>query len=39
VDEIERAGSVDAAVAALAVRVKLLKSAAVAGMSRREPQP
>ena len=39
VDEIERAGSVDAAAAALAARVKLLKSAAVTGMSRREPQP
>ena len=37
VEEIERAGSVDAAAAALAARVKLLKGAAVAGMSRREP--
>ena len=37
VEEIERAGSVDAAAAALAARVKLLKSAAVAGLSRREP--
>ena len=37
VEEIERAGSVDAAAAALAARVKLLKSAGVAGMSRREP--
>jgi tryptophan synthase alpha chain len=36
VDEIERAATVDAAVAALAARVKLLKGAAVAGMSRRE---
>jgi tryptophan synthase alpha chain len=39
VEEIERAGSVDAAAAALAARVKLLKGAAVAGMSRRESQP
>jgi tryptophan synthase alpha chain len=38
VEEIERAGSVEAAAAALAARVKLLKSAAVAGMSRREPR-
>jgi tryptophan synthase alpha chain len=38
VEEIERAGSVDAAAEALAARVKLLKSAAVAGMSRREPR-
>ena len=38
VEEIERAANVDAAVAALAARVKLLKGAAVAGMSRREPQ-
>ena len=37
VEEIERTGSVDAAAAALAARVKLLKSAAVAGLSRREP--
>jgi tryptophan synthase alpha chain len=37
VEEIERAGSLDAAAAALAARVKLLKSAGVAGMSRREP--
>jgi tryptophan synthase alpha chain len=37
VEEIERAGSVDAAAAALAARVKLLKNAAVAGLSRREP--
>jgi hypothetical protein len=29
---------VDAAAAALGARVKLLKSAAVTGMSRREPQ-
>jgi tryptophan synthase alpha chain len=36
VEEIERAGSVDAAAAALAARVKLLKGAAVAGISRRE---
>jgi tryptophan synthase alpha chain len=39
VEEIERAGSVDAAAAALAARVKSLKSAAVTGLSRREPQP
>jgi len=38
VEEIERAGNVDAAAAALAARVKLLKGAAVTGMSRREPQ-
>jgi len=38
VEEIERAESVDAAAAALAARVKLLKGAAVTGMSRREPQ-
>jgi len=37
VEEIERAESVDAAAAALAARVKLLKGAAAAGMSRREP--
>ena len=37
VEEIERAGSVAAAAAALAARVKLLKGAAVAGISRREP--
>jgi tryptophan synthase alpha chain len=37
VEEIERAESVEAAVVALAARVKLLKGAAVAGMSRREP--
>ena len=37
VEEIERADSVDAAAAALAARVKLLKGAAAAGMSRREP--
>ena len=39
VEEIERAASVDAAAAALAARVKLLKGAAVTGMSRREPKP
>jgi tryptophan synthase alpha chain len=39
VEEIERAESVDAAAAALTARVKLLKGAAVTGMSRREPQP
>jgi tryptophan synthase alpha chain len=38
VEEIERADSVDAAATALAARVKLLKGAAAAGMSRREPQ-
>jgi tryptophan synthase alpha chain len=38
VEEIERAVTVDAAAAALAARVKLLKGAAVTGMSRREPQ-
>ena len=37
VEEIERAESVDAAAAALAARAKLLKGAAAAGMSRREP--
>jgi tryptophan synthase alpha chain len=37
VEEIERAGTVEAAATALAARVKLLKGAAVAGMSRREP--
>jgi tryptophan synthase alpha chain len=37
VDEIERAATVEAAAEALAARVKLLKGAAVAGMSRREP--
>jgi tryptophan synthase alpha chain len=38
VEEIERAGAVEAAAEALAARVKLLKGAAVAGMSRREPR-
>jgi tryptophan synthase alpha chain len=37
VDEIERAPTVEAAAEALAARVKLLKGAAVAGLSRREP--
>ena len=37
VEEIERAETVEAAAQALAARVKLLKGAAVAGMSRREP--
>ena len=37
VEEIERAATVEAAAEALAARVKLLKGAAVAGMSRREP--
>jgi tryptophan synthase alpha chain len=38
VDEIERAGTVEAGAEALAARVRLLKNAAVAGMSRREPR-
>src|SRR6202795_2401387 len=38
VEEIERAGTVEGAAEALTARVKLLKSAAVAGMSRREPR-
>jgi tryptophan synthase alpha chain len=38
VEEIESAASVQAGADALAARVKLLKSAAVAGMSRREPR-
>jgi len=38
VDEIERANSVEAAARALAARVKLLKGAAITGMSRRESQ-
>ncbi|MBZ5644984.1 MAG: tryptophan synthase subunit alpha [Acidobacteriia bacterium] len=38
VEEIERAASVPAAAEALAARVKLLKGAAVAGMSQRELQ-
>jgi tryptophan synthase alpha chain len=38
VEEIERAGTVEAAAEALAARVRLLKGAAVAGMSRREPR-
>ena len=37
VEEIERAGTVDAAAAALAARIKLLKGAAANGMSRRDP--
>lgn len=37
VEEIERAATVEVAAEALAARVKLLKGAAVAGMSRREP--
>jgi tryptophan synthase alpha chain len=37
VEEIERAATLEAAAAALAARVKLLKNAGVAGMSRREP--
>jgi tryptophan synthase alpha chain len=36
VEEVERAGNVGAAAAALAERVRLLKVAAVAGMSKRE---
>jgi tryptophan synthase alpha chain len=35
VDEIERAATVDAAAQALAARVRLLKQAAVQGLSRR----
>jgi tryptophan synthase alpha chain len=38
VEQIECAGTVEAATEALAARVKLLKGAAVAGMSRREPR-
>jgi tryptophan synthase alpha chain len=38
VEEIERAGTVEEAAAALSARVRLLKGAAVTGMSRREPQ-
>src|SRR6267378_141889 len=38
VEEVERAETVEAAAEALAARVKLLKGAAVAGMSRREPR-
>jgi len=38
VEEIERAETMEAAAAALGARVKLLKSAASAGMSRREQQ-
>ncbi|HEY2646492.1 MAG TPA: tryptophan synthase subunit alpha [Candidatus Acidoferrales bacterium] len=37
VEEIERADSIDAAAAALGARVRLLKGAAAAGLSRREP--
>ncbi|HEY2645646.1 MAG TPA: tryptophan synthase subunit alpha, partial [Candidatus Acidoferrales bacterium] len=37
VEEIERADSIEAAAAALGARVKLLKGAAAAGLSRREP--
>ncbi|MGH9593713.1 MAG: tryptophan synthase subunit alpha, partial [Bryobacteraceae bacterium] len=37
VQEVENAGTVDAASSALAARIALLKGAAVAGMSRREP--
>jgi tryptophan synthase alpha chain len=37
VEEIERAGTVEAGADALAARVRLLKDAAVAGISRREP--
>ncbi|MGH9681802.1 MAG: tryptophan synthase subunit alpha, partial [Candidatus Acidiferrales bacterium] len=36
VEEIERAASIPAAADALAARIKLLKGAAVAGMSRRD---
>ncbi len=38
VEEIERAGNVDAAAVALSARVKSLKGAAVSGLSRREPR-
>ena len=38
VEEIERAENAEAAAGALAARVRLLKGAAVAGMSRREQQ-
>jgi tryptophan synthase alpha chain len=38
VEEIERAATIEAACEALAARVKLLKGAALAGMSRRETQ-
>ena len=38
VEEIERAGNVEAAAAALAARVRSLKGAGVAGMSKRESQ-
>ena len=38
VEEIERAASVDAASQALAARVRLLKQAAVQGLSRRGTQ-
>ncbi len=38
VEEIERAATVEAAAEALAARIKLLKGAAVAGMSKREAQ-
>jgi tryptophan synthase alpha chain len=38
VEEIERAGAIEGAAEALGARVKLLKGAAVAGMSRREPR-
>ena len=37
VQEIERAASVDAAREALGMRVRILKHAGKAGMSRREP--
>jgi tryptophan synthase alpha chain len=37
--EIEQAATVEEASEALAARVRLLKSAAVTGMSRRESQP
>jgi tryptophan synthase alpha chain len=38
VEEIEHSGNADAAASALGARVKLLKGAAVTGMSRRDPQ-
>ncbi len=38
VEEIERAGTVEAAVAGVGARVRMLKQAGLQGMSRREPQ-
>jgi tryptophan synthase alpha chain len=39
VEEIERAATVEAAVANVSARVRTLKQAGLQGMSRREPQP